>query len=463
MKYVPRAYQSLATRWLLDHPDAALFADPGLGKTAATLDYLDRLWWEADHPPRALVIAPLRVCLTVWRQEALKWDAFHAFDFHLLHGPGKETRAASGREGVYLLNCENIEWFFRDEMWGGFDFLIVDESSKFKDSSAKRTKILRKYRWDFGRRVILTGTPAPQSFIDLYSQISILDGGEALGRNVTAFRRAYLRRVSCYSYSTWEPLDGAARRVQEAIAPLVLRLDQQEHLELPELLENDVVFDLPPDARRIYRQLERDLFAALEVEGGGAPWAHSLGSKGEAYNACRQVASGRLYRNDGSRTVEPMHGARVAVLKDLLEELQGKPALVAYHYQHALAAVREAFPRAVVLGSDTPAAKVAEVVDAWNAGKIPLLLGHPQAIGHGLNLQSGPGRDIIWFDLTDSLENYEQFNRRIYRQGVGGNVRIHRIIARGTVDEDVVARIKSKGANQRTLLEFFRARLALEE
>lgn len=430
---------------MLANLSAGLFADPGTGKTASTLDFINQYWWKAKNNPRVLVVAPLRVCYSVWPREIAKWENLQHLKWIILHGKGKEEKAKRDGFDVYLINAENIFWLLEDEeLVSRFDVLVIDESSKFKNSSSKRFKALRKKLKHFDRRVILTGTPSPKSVEDLWSQIYVLDNGAALGKSKSAFRAAYGHTDTFRGFHEWTPHPGALTTIYKRIAGSILRISAEDHLDLPPLVENDVLVDLPPSALKIYNDAERELFAEIE----GVPML--IPSRSVAYGKCRQIAGGYLYAPQGPVAI---HSEKLEAVKELVGELQGKPVLVLYHYRHELAALRGAFPTAPIIGSGVTAQESDRIAEHWNRGAFPLLFGHPQSMGHGLNLQGG-GNDMIWFTLTDSLEDYLQTVRRLYRQGVVGQVRVHRLIASGTVDEAVRDRLVEKEGTQKSLLDF---------
>ncbi|MCK4960813.1 MAG: DEAD/DEAH box helicase, partial [Planctomycetes bacterium] len=429
-----------------------------LGKTAMVLHLLERLWWRSGCSLRVLVIAPLRVVYSVWPAEIEKWDLI--LPYQILHGKHKEELARTRKSTIDLLNVENVFWLLEQNWRLGYDVLVVDESSKFKNYASKRFKALKRRLPEFDRRIILTGTPSPNSLEDLFSQVYIMDQGNALGPNITAYRRSYFYPVSYRNFVEYQPQSGAADLIQRKIAPLVRRIDAETNLDLPELLENTISVELPAKARRIYDDFEKRLFAELEVHAGEEK-AFALSSAAVAYNVCRQIANGRFYeppkvlelaKASKDRRVISLHTAKIDALAELVGELQGKPLLVAYHYKHDLEQLLLRFGKKTpVIGGGVSAKEGARIVDRWNRGQIPLLFGHPQSMSHGINLQ-GAGNDVAWFALTDNLENYLQFVRRVYRQGIKGQVRVHHIIAKGTVDEAIMQRIKAKDGDQRALL-----------
>lgn len=461
MIFEPHDYQCAAIDFLLQNRCAGLFADPGLGKTAITLSVIKKF----QHHPKfrgALIIAPLRVCHTVWPAEIQKWNQFRDLTFQILHGPNRIENIEK-KADIYLLNVENIFWLFEYDF--NWNMLVIDESSKFKSYKSKRFKLIRKYLSQFKRRIILTGTPAPNSMMDLYSQIYIIDQGNALTKFITHYQDRYFyvvqrrKRLDKKGKKTFFELvlkPGAEKVIQQKISPIVMRIDAESHLDLPPIIYNSVQIQLPPKAAITYKQLEKAFFALIDEK------PVLLGSAASAYNACHQVANGCLYEQIdlliprsqlGKRKTLRVHQAKIDAVQELVEELQGKPVLIAYHYKHDLAQLLDKFGKDTpYLGGGINSVKSAEIVDRWNAGQIPILLGHPQSIAHGLNLQHG-GHDIIWFSLTDNLENYLQFNQRIYRQGVNNQVRIHHIIAKDTIDEAILLRLKSKDKTQQALLD----------
>ncbi|QEF98173.1 hypothetical protein Mal15_22210 [Stieleria maiorica] len=451
--FSPHEYQHHALAWLIrrtiveGQSGGALFLDPGLGKTATTLCWL-RLLKSLGLSRKTLVVAPLRVVYSVWGQECKKWSQFAGMTCSIVHGSSTHRmKALSVDADLYLINPEGIPWLqtYYAKRPLPFGTLVVDESSKFKNWSALRTKALRKMLGGFRYRLILTGTPSPNGIADLFSQVFILDQGEALGTGVTKFRNRYFYRGGFGGYK-WILNEGSQKRIEQKIDHLCLRLSAEDHLDLPEMLINDVWIDLPTKALKEYRRLEREMF--LELDAGDDLVLSNAGAK---YNACRQMAGGGIYDEDKKAT--PLHSAKMDAVVDLVDELQGKPALVAYSYTHELERLRKVFPSCKAIYGATKGKEADALIEQWNKGELHLLAVQPKSLSHGINMQAGPGRDIIWFGLTDNLEDYQQLNARIHRQGVDGNVRIHRILARETIDEAIAERIESKDQAQSALLD----------
>lgn len=471
--WTPHAYQKRGVKWLLEHAGCALFLDPGLGKTAITLAAI-KILKQKGVVSKVLVIAPKRVCYEVWPREAQKWRDFAGLRVSVLHGPKKESALKTDAD-IYVINPEGLDWLLQADKskssagrtrvavdlkrWRalGFDTLIVDELTKFKHTNTNRFKALRHVLGTFARRWGLTGSPAPNGLMDLFGQCYVIDQGRSLGPYITHYRMKYF--VQSYDGFSWDLREGADQEIYERIAPIALRMSAADYLELPELVENTIRVDLPPDSRKIYDAVEDDLIAQIDKRTIVAANAAAASSK------CRQIANGAVYVDSdiealfkgGSykgREWVGVHDAKLDALEDLIDELQGSPLLVAYDFRHDLERLQARFGRDVpYIGSGVAPKRTTEIIDSWNAGKLPVLLGHPQSIGHGLNLQES-GHHICWFSPTWNYELYDQFNRRVYRQGVkASRVFVHRIAARGTVDELVLAALATKGRDQNALLD----------
>lgn len=482
--YTPRDYQSRAIGFGVEQTanggGVAYFLDPGLGKTSITLALL-KLLREFRKAGPALIVAPLRVVYSVWRQECELWQQFDYNRVSIIHGtPVQRVDALNTDADLYLINAEGVPWLTRHliteaggivkqtstgrqianlikrnrfnltERWST---LIVDESSLFKSPSALRTQCLHGWCDQFTHRAILTGTPAPNGLLDLWSQLYLLDQGAALGKNITAYRSRYFYKES-HRFGKWLPHPQSEAAILQAIAPFTLTLSAKDHLSLPPLIENDIWCRLPTDKRKQYRKLERELF--VELESGGEIVAGSAGAK---YAACRGFANGGMYeyadRFQAERITHHLHNAKTDALAELIGELQGKPLLIAYQFQHDLERIRQKLGEVPAINGQTPAAEGNRLVEEWNAGQLPLLAVQPQALSHGVNMQAS-GTDIAWYGLTDNLETYQQLNARLHRSGVSGTVRVHRLLVTGTVDEAIRQRIESKDATQQGLLKALR-------
>jgi hypothetical protein len=473
-QWKPHKFQKAGVKWLLEHACAALFADPGVGKTSMTLGAISILL-KGGHASKILIVAPRRVCYEVWPKEIQKWKDFNHLTIEILHGPGKD--AALEREAdIYVINPEGLDWLFgvtktmsasgkkqpivnmKRLKALGFDTLVVDELSKFKHSQTQRFKTLKQVLSSFRRRWGLTGSPASNGLMDLFGQAYVLDMGNALGPYVTHYRSKYF--VPGWDGFSWTPKEGAEELIYKAMAPLVMRIGS-EHLDLPLLVDQTIDISLPQSAYRMYDELEAHLITKMDDGFITAANAAVASSK------CRQVVNGGVYLDEGvdvgknkkihrigKRTWAETHDAKLDALEELVDGLQGKPLLVGYDFQHDLAHIQQRFGDVPYIGGGVTDKRANEIVDQWNQSKLPMLLGHPASMGHGLNLQSGMCSHVVWFSLTWDFELYDQFIKRVHRQGnTADRVFVYHLVVAGTIDEAVYWALKSKKKGQNALFE----------
>lgn len=447
MRYVPHAYQADAIRFVLRTPKAALFLDMGLGKTSVTLSAIRTLIANGEIQ-RVLVIAPKRVADNTWTDEAVKWCHTAGLLFVRVLGSAAERLAALDTPGhVFLINRENVKWLVQQfgKVWP-FDMVIVDESSSFKDQGSQRFKALRKVCRKPARIVLLTGTPIPNNYLELWPQFYLLDQGARLGPTFGGYRDAYFspdRRGRDRIY-TWKIDPGAREIIEGKIADITLSLRAEDYLTLPPRVNNVIPIRLSPLARKAYDQFERD--SVLEIVGQGVITAANAAALA---NKLAQASNGAVY--DEFRAVHELHTEKLDALAEILDT-SARPVLVAYMYRHDLARLQSRFPHAVEIGE--PGA-----IEQWNAGLLPLMLAHPASAGHGLNLQAG-GSAVVWFGLTWSNELHLQFNARLHRQGQQHPVVVSYLVADDTVDQDILAALEEKHAAQEVLLNALRKRVA---
>jgi SNF2 family DNA or RNA helicase len=446
VKYVAQDYQKHAIDFILNEKAAAIFLECGMGKTAITLTAIAELMHDNYEVTQVLVIAPLRVAETVWEAEAEKWDHLRHLRFSKALGSEKERILASNAVAdIYVINRENVKWlvYYYKTRWP-FDMVVLDKLSSFKSPKAKRFRALRKVRPLIKRVVGLTGTPAPNGLIDLWSQVYLLDSGRRLGKTLTSYQERYFlpdkrnRRV----VFTYKLKDGAEGAIYEKLSDICISMKSGDHLNIPERVDNIVRVKLPPKARKQYRQLEKDLILPLLESDVVA------GSAAVLTNKLLQMSGGAVYDEEGETQL--VHSEKLNALEDLIEAANGKPVLVYYGYRHELERIQKQF--------DCRALEQPKDIEDWNRGEVPVMLAHPASTGHGLNLQDG-GSAIIWFGLPWSLELYIQANARIHRQGQKNPVVVHHLVAEGTVDEDVMRVLENKEAGQEALLQAVKARV----
>ena len=441
-------YQRGAVDHILNNDFCGLFLDMGLGKTVSSLTAVQKLINEELEVDKVLVIAPKRVAESVWSAECEKWEHLKGLKVVKIIGNEKQRKAALREDAdVYMLGRDNIVWLCG--LYGGsmlpFDMLIIDESSSFKSAKSLRFKALKLAQPSFKRVVILTGTPAPNGLIDLWSQIYLLDRGKRLGQTITFYRDNFFRK----SYDGWSFLmqEGAEERIQNKIKDICLSMKAKDYLELPERVNNFIKVVFPPELKKKYLDFEREKVLELLSAQEEITAMNAAG----LVNKLLQFANGAVY--DADRVWHEVHGLKLDAAEEVIENANGKPVLIAYTYkpdlERLLVRLKKYKPRKLQTEQD---------IKDWNAGKIQVLLMHPASGGHGLNLQTG-GNIALWFGQTYSLELYMQFNARLDRQGQTQGVIIHHLIAEGTQDEEVILSLDSKEDRQERLMASVKAKI----
>ena len=441
-------YQNYCTEYLISHKRCGLLLDMGLGKTAITLKAIDTLMNDYLEVNRVLVIAPLRVAKMTWKDEAEKWEDLHLSISVAVGDAEAREKALNSKSDIVTLNRENVKWLLdyykAKKQIPPFDMVVIDESSSFKNRATIRWKAVRAFTSCAKRVVILTGTPVPNGYMDLWAQIYLLDRGQRLGQTLTAYRSKYfyLKNIRFHQYQI---LNGAADDINKAISDICVSMKSEDYLALPEKVINNVLVELDDKAKEIYKTMERDML--IELEGEEITAANAA----VVMNKLIQLASGAVYDEKGD--YKAIHASKLDALREIVEDNAERPILVFYNYRSEKERIFEAFkdlePRELNTEQDQK---------DWNAGKIRLLVINPASAGHGLNLQAG-GNIIVWFSLTWNLEYYQQANKRLYRQGQKQSVVINHLIAKDTVDEDVLTRLSSKGKAQDTLLDYIKAKV----
>lgn len=338
--------------------------------------------------------------------------------------------------------------------------VVLDELSGFKNRGSQRWKAACKLLWGswvrpnqrVPRIIGLTGTPSPNGLMDLWAQIYLLDGGARLGTTLTSFRSRFFtegRRLPNTAIVTeWILRPGAEAKIHSLIDDLCLSMSTEGRIDLPPVTRNLVELELPPGVMKSYRRMKDDLVTDLSLIGGEI---HTAQNAAVLTNKLSQMSAGFLYVDEadlrGGQYTE-LHREKVRALEEIVEGT-GSPVLVFYRYNAEAEMIRAAFPSAESINSPN-------AVKRWNAGEIPLLLAHPASAGHGLNLQHG-GHTIVWTSLPWSLEEWEQANKRLARQGQKNPVVIHMLMARRTVDSVILERLTGKADVQTALLRHLEA------
>jgi SNF2 family DNA or RNA helicase len=434
------SYQISAIEFAHKNPKCGLFLDMGLGKTATSLtiasDFLDSFFIN-----KVLVVAPLRVANTVWKQEAEKWGHLKDLSIDICTGSKVDRLEKLNSDAdIHIINRENIPWLSENLKWK-WDMVIVDESSSFKSNKSKRFKAIRKQLKHIKSMILLTGTPSPNGLMDLWSQLFLIDNGERLGKTITNYRQRFFRPDGYMGYS-YKPNPDADEKIKSIIRDVCITMEAKDYLELPDRIDLNEYIELPDKSKKQYEELEKEFILSIKEDTDiEAPSAAALANK------LLQISNGAIYDED--KKWHELHDSKIQALKDIIEDNPNENFLVAYNFRSDLERILKAFPNAVLLS------KEGIELEEWNKGNIKMLLAHPASAGHGLNAQFG-GSAIIWFGLNWSLELYQQFNARLHRQGQEKPVRIIHLVAKGCLDEKVLIALRNKAKTQNELIEYLK-------
>lgn len=448
--YEPHNYQNTGFRHIIENPKSGLFLDMGLGKTVITLTAIEHLAYERLEVGKVLIIAPRMVCESTWQDEAAKWVHTSGLSLVWVNGTEKKRIAALKQSAdIYLISRDLVAWLCAH--YGGlkipFDMVVLDESSSFKSSKSQRFKSLRVPLKTVPRVVLLTGTPSPNGLQDLWSQLYLIDGGERLYKHYSTFEREYFNR---YEYSLKIRNKECEQKIYSKVGDICLSMKAADYLDLPPLIDNVVKVRLSKEAKRQYDEFERERILEILREGGDAATIvalHAASLSGKLL----QMAGGAIYDSQ-EKTWTTVHDCKLDALEELVETATS-PVLIGYWFQHEKARILERLKKYGVREYKTKKDK-----DDWNTGKIKALLGHPAAMGYGLNLQQG-GHNIVMFSSSWSCELDQQFLKRVHRQGQEVKVIVNRLVSADTLDERVIAALRSKADGQNALMEAIKARI----
>lgn len=442
-------YQLTCVNHILRNPFCGVFLDMGLGKTITTLTAIVRLYFLLDIH-KVLIIAPKRVVESVWQEEAANWQHTKWLKFSKIIGTEKQRIEALKEEAnIYLISRDNIVWlceYYNYKL--PYDMIVVDELSSFKSYKSKRFKALRKVRPTIKRFVGLTGTPAPNGLIDIWPQIYLMDMGIRLFKTISTYRLKYFKpdKVNGYVVYKYKLLPGADTEIYNKIGDICISMKATDYLKMPDIQFNFIRLTMPDSLKAKYKAFEREKIYELSNT-----QEISVLNAATLSNKLLQFANGAIYDED--KNVHEIHELKLEALREIIEDANGKSVLVAWSYQfdrdRIMNYLKDYKPREL---------KTADDIKEWNSGNVQVMLAHPASAGHGLNLQAG-GNIIVWYGLTWSLELYQQFNARLYRQGQKKGIIVHHLITQGTHDEDVIKAIKSKDRQQESLMASIKARI----
>lgn len=455
MQYVPRNYQEFTTKKIIELPEVGPFLDMGLGKTVSCLTALIELI-KNKKVKKILVIAPKKVAETVWTDEIEKWDHLKHLTVSKILGTEKERKnALSKKADIYIINRENIVWLVA--LFGigwPFDTVVIDELSSFKSHKSQRFKSLRLVRKFMTRVIGLTGTPAPNGLLDIWSQVFLLDKGNRLGDSFTRYRDMYFDAgkrdgyvVFNYNLKKGNVLlgdDFYKKEIFDRIKDICFSMKTEDYLDIPEKIDNDRYITLPSSIQDKYIEFERKQILEFSKEK-----EISAINAAALTNKLLQFANGAVY--DDKKMYHVVHDEMIETLKEIIDELNGKPLLLFYQFTSDVNRIQTVFKDAVLL-------KTPQHIKDWNNGKIKLMMAHPLSAGHGLNLQFG-GEDILWFGCPWSLEQYGQGIKRVHRSGVRKFVTNTRLIVRNTMHEDVIRALNGKDKMQEAVIKAVKARI----
>lgn len=454
MIFKPHAYQQHCIDQILKLKKLGLYLDMGLGKTVTTLTAVRELKYNRFQVKKVLVIAPKKVAEGTWTREKDKWEHTKILRVsRALGSQAKRIKALNTPADIYIINRENVVWlvdYYRNA-WP-FDMVVVDESSSFKNHSAKRFKALAGVSPHIDRLIELTGTPSPNGLNDLWAQVFLLDGGERLGRRYTQFRERYFqpdKRGADGMVYSYEAKPGSEQGILEKIADICISMKAEDYLQLPDVTYHEIPVELDAKSGKAYYDLERKMVLELPEDETDI----SVTSAAALSNKLLQLANGAVY--DEGHNYHEVHKCKIEAFLELIESLQGKPALVFYNFQHDKVRILQALSGS---GLRIGELKTTQDEDDWNNRQIDILLTHPASSAYGLNLQQG-GNHVIWFGLTWNYELYTQANKRLHRQGQQEKVIIHHLICTGTRDEDVMQALQRKDDVQNWVMESLKARI----
>lgn len=454
--FIPHGYQQYCIDRVVRDPAVALFLEPGLGKTAISLFAVRELKYFRWCIHKCLVIAPKKVAELTWCNEAAKWEQLSSLRVSVVLGSkAKRLQALEQAADVYVINRENVQWLveYYGHRWP-FDMVIIDESSNFKNHRAKRFRALKMVRSKINKLVELTGTPSPKSLLDLWAQVYLLDGGQRLGRTISAYRDMYFTpgRRNGHIVFEYNLRPGAEEQIHNAVSDICISMREKDYLQLPDLVFDSIPVQLDSKAQRDYKRFEREALLHIDEE-----TELTANNAAALSNKLLQLCNGAVY-NEEHIPVE-VHNCKIDALLETIEQLGNEHAVICYDFKHDLDRILKTFDKSGISKSHRVAVyKDDKDAQTWNEGNIDLLLVQPVSCAYGLNLQDG-GRHIIWFGLTFDAEVYLQTNKRLHRQGQQYPVFVHLLVVQGGRDEDAVASVNLKEHTQNYLLDSLKVRI----
>ncbi len=458
-------YQKTAVEFQCSQPHSALWVSMGLGKTVITLTSITYLL-NCGHLKAVLIVAPVRVCRLVWRQEAVKWSHTKHLRFSMVLGnKDQRTRALMKDADIYITNYENLQWiaetlqtyFISKDVPVPFEGIVYDELSKCKNSTTNRVKALKKILPHLKWRTGLTGTPASNGYKDLHGQFLVLDEGKRLGRSKTQFKTQFYRKEGPYKEV---PYADTEETIKKLIGDITLEMSAEDYNPLPDLIVNDVVIEMPDDLRARYEKMEKEFFITLD---SGAEI--EMFNQASLTNRCLQFSNGAMYPIAGVPVWEAIHDLKLDALADILEESGSSQVLCSYAYRSDAERIMTRFKELnpINLTECKTERSLNEAMERWKQGNCRLMIGHAASMGHGVDSLQERGNTLVWVGLSWSLDLYDQFNARLRRQGQGHPVICHRILCANTLDQAQAMALDEKAQNQSSLRNAIKSYRNLKE
>lgn len=436
-------------RIIIDHlrkvDNALVFAGMGISKTASCLFRLTELLLEGEAIG-ALIVAPLRVANLTWPMECEKWACFRWLKLANLRTERGQRDFLYGRAHLYLINYDSlavvVDLVKRRKGSLPYDVAIFDESTRAKNPSSKRINHFRNNVPRAPRNWLLTGTPVPNTNLDLFAQVRLCDGGQRLGQNFLAFKREYFMQPA-YAFAPWKEKEGSKERIEHKISDITVTLRSSDWLNIPDTVIEDVEVHFTPDLQKKYHTLEEELVIELKKDK-----TINVASSAALITKLLQFTSGEMYDDEGEH--HPIHELKFEMLKKLIKR-EGRPVFVACMFKHEYARMKKHFPQSVFFNDAKSVEAQTQLMKDWNTKKIPVLFAHPASIGHGLNLQFGSSV-LLFVSLTYNREHYDQIIARFARRGQTEITKVYRLMVPGTVDDAVAEALANKAENEARLI-----------
>jgi hypothetical protein len=445
MQFNPVEPQRIFIEHMAKHKDVLGFIGMGVGKTASCLAHLNELFLSGEATA-ALVIAPMRVANLTWPAEVRDWDQFRWMRVANLRTESGQRDFLNGRAHLYLINYESIHQLVSlVERRGGslpYEVAIFDELTRAKNPSSKRINLFRRKVPRAERNIGLTGTPIPNSHLDLFAQVRLIDGGVRLGTNFHLFKKQFFMQPA-YAFAPWKEKEGTSQHIEQKIHDITVTLKSSDWLDIPDTVYEDVEIKFPPDIQEKYDKLEKDLVIELKKDK-----TINVASSAALITKLLQFTSGEMYDDEGKH--HPIHDLKFDALAKIIKA-EKQPVFVACMFKHEYARMKEHFPGSVFFNDAKTIDAQTKLVNDWNAKKIPILFAHPASIGHGLNLQFGSSL-LIFISLTYNREWYDQIIARFARRGQTAVTKVYRLMVPGTVDDAVAEALASKTKTEARLI-----------